>query len=665
MCGIAGIYRLGPSAPPVETGELARMARALEPRGPDGEGLWRQPEVGLAHRRLSVIDLESGQQPIHNEDRSVWTVFNGEIFNYRDLRRRLERAGHRFYTQSDTEVIVHLYEEHGPDFVHELNGQFAIALWDARKRRLLLLRDRVGIAPLFYTTSGARLLFASEVKALLPLLPSSPRLDPHALDELLTFWAPLSPHTMFEGVHELSPGEMLLVDAAGVRRRRYWDWSFPAPGGYRQGSESELAEELHDLLVDATRIRLHADVPVGAYLSGGLDSSAIAALAQRVVGNRLKTFSVGFADRGFDESLYQEAMVEHLGTDHSRILCSGPALAAALPETIYRTEAPVLRTAPVPMGMLSGHVRAQGYKVVLTGEGADEVLGGYDIFKENKIRQFWAARPDSTLRPRLLRRLYPYLDLNQRQGQAYLQQFFGMGLESPGLSYFSHLPRWVTTAKCKQFLSRDYAAALDDGALERLQSALPAGFGALHPLNRAQYLEVKLLMAGYLLSSQGDRMLMSNSVEGRFPFLDHRLIEFANTLAPRMKIKVLREKHLLRQAVGRYLPAAVGARHKQPYRAPDAAALFGPGAPQYVRELLSETQIRRTGYFDPRRVALLLKKAEAGRVIGQKDNMALVAILSTQLWHQHFIDGWSSQDAGRGAGAGAFQETTTGVALCR
>jgi asparagine synthase (glutamine-hydrolysing) len=665
MCGIAGIYKLHAGAPPVEAGELARMTRHLERRGPDGEGRWLRPHVGLAHRRLSIIDIEGGQQPIHNEDRSIWTVFNGEIFNFPELRRDLEQAGHRFYTRSDTEVIVHLYEEHGDDFVQHLNGQFAIALWDEPAQRLLLVRDRVGIAPLFYCSVGGRLLFASEAKALLPLLPSAPRLNPQALDEVMTFWAPLSPNTMFEGIYELPPGEVLIADRRGLGTRRYWDWAFPASGTYNQAGENELTERLHDLLLDATRVRLRADVPVGAYLSGGLDSSAIAALAQSVVGDRLKTFSIQFADRSFDEGAYQQAMVDHLGTDHSRVLCGGAEIAQRLPEAVWRTECPILRTAPVPMGMLSAHVRSQGYKVVLTGEGADEALGGYDLFKEAKIRQFWAAQPDSRWRPLLLRRLYPYLDMTQRQGQVYLQQFFGMALDNPQLGYFSHLPRWITTSKCKAFLSPALKQTLADDALRRLEEGLPRGFGELHPLNRAQYLEVKLLMAGYLLSSQGDRMLMGNSVEGRFPFLDHRLIEFANGLPPRMKMRALQEKYLLKRAVQRYLPASISARHKQPYRAPDAAALFDSGAPGYVRELLSEEAIRRTGYFDPARVALLVKKARAGRAVGQKDNMALVGILSTQLWHHHFVDGWQHNFADTPGESLTSQETTTGVALCQ
>jgi hypothetical protein len=342
-------------------------------------------------------------------------VFNGEIFNYLELRAELERRGHRFYTQSDTEVIVHLYEEYGDDFPTHLNGQFAIALWDAPRRRLLLVRDRPGILPLYFRREGGRLLFGSEVKALLPAMAERPELDRAALNQLMTFWAPVSPASMFRGVEEVRPGEMLIVEGGGLRRQRYWEWTFPTDGDYLDGSVDELAEELHALLLDATRLRLRADVPVGAYLSGGLDSSGISAMVHHLGHPDLRTFSIRFEDPAVDESAHQERMSRHLGTQHTSILCRNADIAAVFPHVIARTEAPVLRTAPAPMSILSGLVRQNGYKVVLTGEGADEALGGYDLFKEAKIRQFWARQPDSRWRPLLLKRLYPYLDISRRQ----------------------------------------------------------------------------------------------------------------------------------------------------------------------------------------------------------------------------------------------------------
>ncbi|WP_040730834.1 asparagine synthase (glutamine-hydrolyzing) [Thiocapsa marina] len=639
MCGLAGILRLDDDNV-VGRLEIEPMVAELTPRGPDGTGYYSAAGIGLGHARLSIIDLEGGGQPIHNEDRTVWTVFNGEIFNYVELRRDLERRGHRFYTHSDTEVIVHLYDEYGDDFPGRMNGQFAIALWDTRRRRLLLVRDRPGILPLYFSRQDNRLLFASEVKGLLPAMSNRPELNFAALDQLMTFWAPTSPASLFSGVEEVSPAEMVIVEAGQVRRRRYWEWDFATDRDYLTGSTESLAEELSELLLDATRLRLRADVPVGAYLSGGLDSSGIAALVRHLGHPDLHTFSIGFEDPGLDEREHQVRISKYLDTRHASVLCRHGDIAAIFPQVIRRTEAPILRTAPAPMAILSALVRRHDYKVVLTGEGADEVFGGYDLFKEAKIRQFWARQPESMRRPMLLRRLYPYLDLNQRGGQAYLKRFFGQGLDQPDSPGFSHLPRWITTGKTREFLSSDLRASLPNDPVEGLIATLPESFGTWHPFNRAQYLEAKTLMAGYLLNSQGDRMLMANSVEGRFPFLDHRVIEFANRLHPRHKMRVLNEKYLLKRALAKYLPAETIARFKQPYRAPDIAAFFGSGAspPDYVTECLSVRSLHETGYFDPQRVQHLLRKIEHGRVIGFKDNMAFLAVLSTQLWHRIFID---------------------------
>lgn len=642
MCGIAGIVDLAGQQPPTEN-ELAAMARQLSHRGPDGQGFYCVAPAGLAHTRLSIIDLEGGAQPIHNEDQSVWVVFNGEIFNYVELRAELAQQGHRFYTHSDTEVIVHLYEQHGDAFVQFLNGQFAIALWDTRRQRLLLARDRVGIAPLYYSkNANGRLLFASEVKALLPVLGQTPRLNADALDQIFTFWATVSPQTLFEGIHELSPGMLLTLDANGETLSRYWDWQFPTSrDGYLQDSEENLCEQLHALLVDATQIRLRADVPVGAYLSGGLDSSVLTALIHHHSQTPLRTFSIGFDSESLDESSYQQLMIDHLGADHSRIQCSNDDVANGFLKTLWHTETAILRTAPTPMRLLSGLVRQQNYKVVLTGEGSDEVFGGYDIFKEAKIRQFWARNPDSAWRPRLLQRLYPYLDLSPGRAQSYVQNFFGIGLDNPSLPWFAHLPRWDTTAKAKQFFSASLRDQLRSTAVDRLQASLPEAIGRWHPFARGQYVEAKMLMGSYLLTSQGDRMLMANSVEGRFPFLDHRVIEFANQLPPSLKMKGLNEKYLLKKTMAKYLPDAIVNRHKQPYRAPDAPAFF-PGAggqtPAFVDDLLSEDKLTRYGYFDAKKVGMLIKKARRGDAMGYKDNQAIVGILATQGWHHLFIE---------------------------
>jgi len=643
MCGLAGIHFDDAAARP-DPAMLRRMVAAIGHRGPDGDGFHEEPGLGLGHARLSIIDLAGGAQPIWNEDRTIAIVYNGEVFNYPELRAELLDQGHRFTTTTDTECLVHLYEQLGDAFVERLNGQYAFALWDRNRRRLILCRDRTGILPLYWCriaeskAAGPAVVFGSEIKALFAsgLVAAEP--DPQGLDELWTFWSPLPPRTAFRNIEQLRPGEMLILSGARLERRRYWHWEFPPAGEHRRAPIARLKSELTELLGDATQIRLRADVPVGAYLSGGLDSSSLVALLHRSIAQSLHTFSIGFDDPGLDETSHQRAVADHLQTRHHHLQCTTPDIAGSFPDAIRHTENPVLRTAPAPMRLLSRSVRDAGLKVVLTGEGADEVLGGYDIFKEAKVRQFWARNPGSPWRPLLLKRLYPYLDLGSAQGDSYLREFFGKGLADPGDPFFSHQPRWTTTAQCKLFWSADFTARVEGSAIERLRADLPAQLSRWHPFNRAEYLEARTLLPGYLLSSQGDRMLMANSVEGRFPYLDHRLIAFANALHPGCKMRVLKEKFLLRQAMQEALPASILARHKQPYRAPDAAAFLGERTPDYVNELTRPATLKRYGYFDPDKVGRLIGKLCRSKVTAARDNMAFVGILSTQLWHATFIE---------------------------
>lgn len=623
---------------------LGRMLSSIGHRGPDDRGVFADGPVGLAHARLSILDVEGGRQPLCNEDGTIWITFNGEIFNYVELRHELEARGHRFTTKSDTEVIVHLYEESGDGCVHALNGQWAFAIWDARQRRLLLSRDRLGVRPLYYAAADRTFLFASEVKALL-LHPGLPRrLDLRALDQIFTIWCPLPPRTIFDRVCELPPGHSLIVDDERIEPRRYWQpsYSWQANGD----SEAACADRLLALLVDATRLRLRSDVPVGAYLSGGLDSSVVASLVRRFTDTPLRTFSVAFEDPEFDESRYQHHVSAVLGTAHTSMRCSAAHIADAFPAVVWHAERPVLRTAPAPLLLLSRLVREHGFKVVLTGEGADEMLGGYDIFKETKIRRFWSARPGSRLRPLLLRRLYPYLKNVQAQSPAYLQAFFQVGPDDRDDPFFSHLPRWTLTARLKRFFSAEVRAALHGyDVLDELRAQLPPDFASWDAFSRAQYLETAYLLPGYILSSQGDRVAMAHAVETRFPFLDHRLVEFAGALPPHMKMRVLDEKHILKRAAGHLVPPDVRQRPKQPYRAPDASCFVGPDGPvrAYVHDLLSLASLRRVGLFDRAAVEHLVVKVRSGHAIGAKDNMAVVGILSAQLLADLFLDHFSGE----------------------
>lgn len=611
---------------------LRKMADTIVHRGPDDAAEYVDGRLGFAHRRLSIIDLETGNQPMVSPDGDVAIVFNGEIFNYIELRQALIKQGVQFRTTSDTEVVLQLYRTYGIDFVPRLNGQFAIAIWDRPEQTLHLVRDRIGICPLFYTLASDRFVFGSEIKSLLPALGEKPRISITGLNQLFTFWAPLSPNTIFEGIEEVSPGKVVTVADGRVTSARYWDWPVPT-GEYANAEESELTEALHDLLVDSTRLRLRSDVPVGAYLSGGLDSSAIASLVLNHTDSRLRTFSLTFDDREFDESGYQSALVSHAQVEHSELRIGRAEILENLEHAVWHTEMPILRTAPVPMGLLSAHAHDAGFKVVLTGEGADEVLGGYDLFKEAKVRQFWSRQPRSLVRPLLLKRLYPYLHLPAGKDAAYLKLFFGQGIESPGQPGFSHIPRWSTTAKAKRFLSDEVLAALGDDPVDAYLESLSEPVRQTDSFNRAQFIESKTLMSGYLLCSQGDRMLMMNSVEGRFPFLDHRVIEFASTLRPELKMKVLNEKYLLKQAVRRYLPAAIVNRHKQPYRAPDVDVSTGCGA--MADRFLSRGAVKVSGLFDAGRVDRLRNKAARGR-LSTSESQALTGILTTQMVHQQF-----------------------------
>ncbi len=628
------------------------MLGLIRHRGPDSFGVYVDASVGLGSARLSILDLAGGDQPIHNEDRTVWVVYNGEIFNHPELRVELEAGGHRFYTRTDTELLVHLYEDHGFGFLEKLNGQFAFALWDKKRKLLFLARDRLGIRPLFYRRQGARLLFGSEIKAIFAD-PSVPReIDPQTLADVFTCWSPVGAETAFRGIEQLLPGHFAVFEEKALRTARYWSLVF-TDGREQQKKREEAAyrEELEALLHDATKIRLRADVPVGAYLSGGLDSTYVTALVKKRFDNRLRTFSVSFSDGRFDEAPFQESAVKVLATDHAMIRCTDRDIGEALPEVVWHTEVPLTRTAPVPLFLLSGLVRESGFKVVLTGEGSDELFAGYDIFKEDRIRRFWARRPHSRWRPLLLRRLYPDIFRGEsRKTEAFLRAFFGKSLENVGSPLYSHQVRWENTAHIKTFFSDELRRQVEPlpSLEERVSAALPADFMHWHPLSRAQFLEINLFLSNYLLSSQGDRVAMGHSVEGRFPFLDYRVVQFGSRLPPRLRLNGLADKYLLRQAAKEIIPPTIAARSKQPYRAPIARCFLGRKRPDYVEELLSPETVRRFGCFEPAKVGKLVEKGrkQEGSLLSERENMALVGIVSTQLLLSQFVHDFESHSHG-------------------
>ena len=642
MCGIAGIVHLRQDAgPPSTLQQLERMAASLRHRGPDEFGVYRDRLAGLAHARLSIIDLSTGQQPMCNEDGSLWVVFNGEIFNYVELREELEGLGHAFRTRSDTEVIVHAFEAWGEDAFARFNGQFAIALWDAKDEKLVLARDWAGIRPLYVCEHERRLFFASELKAIFAADPAIPRdFDPVGLDETFTFWSIVPPQSVFRGVEEIEPGHVRTYHRESVR-----DQAFIVPAyrtgesdGFR-GSLEDAVEAVRAALKEATRLRMvRADVPVGSYLSGGLDSSLVAAMGLADKGEKFRTFSLRFEDAEYDETPFQREIVDFIGNDHAEVVVSRQDIANTFRDVVLHTERPILRTAPTPLFLLSRLVRSEGMKVVLTGEGADEVFAGYDLFREAKVRRFWAKNPESSCRPRLLERLYPYLARSPVAQQAMSRRFFGRNLENASEPGFSHDMRWEGTSALKRLFLRSESVPVN--VTHRLLSSLPTEFPRWSPLAQDQYLEIRTLLAGYLLSSQGDRMLMANSVEGRFPFLDINVVRLANSLPVDFKLRVLDEKHVLKRVAEGVVPASILRRKKQPYRAPDALSFVGATVPGWVEEMMSEGAVREAGVFDPSAVAGLWRKCKARAAAGQfsnTDNMAVVGVLSTQLLHDAFV----------------------------
>ena len=646
MCGIAGYITLSRASDRRNLAE--RMISAVRHRGPDGIGIQYFDNAALAHARLSIIDLAGGSQPMANEDGTLWITANCEIFNYIELRNDLIQAGHRFATKSDTEVILHLFEDLGEECVKRLNGQWSFAIWNTKANRLFLSRDRMGIRPLFYTRTRERFLFASEIKSLFADTDVSRELDPSGLDQVFTYWCTVPPRTAFQGIRELPAGHSLTLEGASETLRRYWEIPFQPEASYPEHNaegrnEQRYKEELFSLLTDATRLRIRADVPVGTYLSGGLDSTVTAALMRRCSAANLESFSATFEDPAYDESSLQREAVDFLATEHHEVRCGSDDIARVFPAAVWHAEAPILRTAPAPMYLLAEKVRGREKKVVLTGEGADEILGGYDIFKEAKIRRFWAAHPDSVMRPRLLRRLYPYLPNLHEQSDAYLKASFNISGNQTESSFFSHLPRWSMTSRLKRFFSDDVrAASCHHRSFEAIEERLPSSFQGWHWFAKAQYLESAYLLPGYILSSQGDRMAMAHGVETRSPFLDYRLVELASRLPVALKMKVLQEKYLLKHCATGLVPASILHRKKQPYRSPDGCVFFTKAGRAWSEDLVSETALRKTGIFHPGRVQKLVQKCRDRLALGAADNMALTGILSTQLLEQNSRSGFAT-----------------------
>jgi asparagine synthase (glutamine-hydrolysing) len=613
------------------------MIGALRHRGPDETGIYLDDHVALGNARLSIIDLSSGTQPIHNEDKSLWIVYNGEVFNYPELKEGLLKKGHRFYTTSDTEVVLHLYEEQGPDFLTQLNGQFSLAIWDAKKKELFLSRDRVGIRPLYYTILNNTVIFGSEIKSIFMNENVSRQIDPIAMDQIFTFWTTLTPRTVFKDIYELPPGHYLKTSNSKVVIKKYWDIPLYSRAEQLDLAPQEICRHIQDLLQDAVRIRLRADVPVGCYLSGGLDSSGATALVVRNFNKDVRTFGIRFDSEDFDEGKYQNLMVSFLNVNHTDLKVTNEQIGASLSDCLWHCEKPLLRTGPVPLFLLSDVVRKSGYKVVLTGEGADEVFGGYNIFREAKIRRFLAKYPSSKSRAELISYLYPYIFHNPSLKRT-LQSFFAKGLDHTDDPIFSHFIRWENTRRIRTFFSQELTDAIGEyDGYQEVRHSLPEAYKQADDFSKGQYLEMAIFLSNYLLSSQGDRVAMAHSVEIRLPFLDLRVIDFMARVPAKWKILGLKEKHILKKSFEGILPKEVISRPKHPYRAPIKQSLLNEKTNGYTQEVLSKESLSKAGLFDAGKVAKLLRKAQTIENLSEIDSMALVGVVSSQIVHRQFV----------------------------
>jgi asparagine synthase (glutamine-hydrolysing) len=643
MCGIAGVVDLAQHKA-VPSGMTRAMAQAIVHRGPDEDGFLDLPGLSLASRRLSIVGLADGRQPISNEDGTIHVVFNGELYDHLAVRARLEARGHRFATHCDTEIVPHLWEEYQEGMLEHLHGQFALALWDARRRRLILVRDRFGICPLFWTRQGDWLLFASEIKALLAsgMVPVRP--NRRGINQVFTFFALPGPVTCFDGVHSLLPGHFLRVsfgryklELASVEDCTYWEIDFPDQGmEERGGSRRRLVDDFETVLLHAVERRLRADVPVVSYLSGGVDSSMVVALARYLRGEPLPTFTIRILDPRLDETERAALVARKVGAEQIVVDCGPPEILDVYPSVIEAAEGPVIEPATAALFLLARAVHDHGYKVALTGEGSDEWLAGYPWFKVHKLVSILDVVTGLPL-SQYFRRAYLWLTGAPRFPWSLVRRNqdavggHNAWLDMYGLMGMSKLRLYspdMTEALADHFPYADLQ--LNQGRLRRW-----------HPLHRALYLGARVMLPGLLLSARGDRVAMHSSVETRYPFLDEDVFAFLARLHPGWKLHGLRDKYLLRRLAERWLPAEVARRPKAIFRAPFNS--FGLDAsPGWVDELLSMDSLRKAGYFDPAAVQQWRKtfpQMREGSMQRMSVEMGLAGVLTTQLWHHTFIDG--------------------------
>jgi len=644
MCGIAGIIDLSQQQRKVPEEIVRKMARAIVHRGPDEEGFYFRPGIALASRRLSIVGLADGQQPVTNEDGRVHVVFNGELFDHLEKRAELEARGHRLVKHCDTEIIPHLWEEQQQGMFERLRGQFAIALWDERQRRLALGRDRFGICPLYWTRQGDWLLFGSEIKALLASGMAPARPDRRGIDHIFSFSALPGPITCFEGIQLLRAGHYLDITPGAecgrrpeVAERAYWEMDFPDRGEEERGGDPrKLVDEFERLMLQAVDKRLKADVPVGSYLSGGVDSSMIAALACRLKGSAINTYTIRVDSPGLDELDAANLVARHIKTKPPVVQEFRAADAVnTYSELIQAAEAPVIDTSCAALLMLARRVHESGQKVVLTGEGADEWMIGYPWYKAAKLLNYLDILPGLPLSD-VARR--GYLRLN------HVPQYppeFRRSIEKAigGPNAWIDAYGLLGLSKLRFYSKSMHVVSENANPWADLQIPLERA-KRWHPLNRGIWVAGRVTLAGLLLQAKGDRVAMHSSVEVRYPFLDEDVFSFLARLDPRWKLRGLRDKHLLRLLAERWLPPSVYQRRKVIFRAPLDSFHMDP-EPPFVGQLLSEESLRRTGYFDVAAVhhwRTAFRQMKPGSLPRLSVEGGLAAIVATQLWHHLYID---------------------------
>lgn len=630
MCGIAGLM----TGHKIEYSVLQEMIDSIKYRGPDETGYYVDDYIGLGHSRLSIMDPENGKQPTANEDESVVVIFNGEIFNFLMLRQALLKKGHRLRNNSDTAILPHMYEEYGVEMFEKLNGQFAVAIWDKNKQRLILARDRLGEKPLFYYYKEKTLCFASEAKAILKSGLIHAELSPAALKQVFTYWTTLSDRSVFRDIYQVPPGSYLVFENSQTDVKSYWTCTYSKGTDSTPKNPHDCINELENKMVASVKNRMISDVPISFYLSGGLDSSLITGIAAKISNESLNTFSIAFDDHNFDESEYQSYMSRYLGTKHRRIMFSRTQIPSIIKDVIYHTEVPLLRSGAFPMYVLANLVRNNNMKVVLSGEGSDELFGGYDIFREVKIREFCHKNPASKIRAALYKRVNNFVPGLAAQSVNGLSLYYNS--TNAQSCFSSHISRWKLGAYSQQFFSPEYREAMKNyDELKCLEDSLPPGYLEWTPIQRAQYLEVTTLFANYLLSSQGDRVSMAASVECRYPFLDYEVAEFAATLPDEMKIRGLNEKYIVKKLAQKYVPEIITGRKKFPYRAPIEISEIMKD--EYIKHIISDGIIKRFRVFNPKVVEKFVASMLLKERPNERDCMLFMGILTTQILCENFI----------------------------